>query len=85
MPTQVTYRAPGHQAAGGVPARPVGTVHSQLTLSAPWRRNRLTMCRHAATKAAGRTLLWAHGRPGSFMSCPKPMTTASPKFRTLVA
>ena len=56
MPTQVTYWAPGHQfAIGPVPGRSAWMVHSQVTLSAPWLRNSVTMCRHAATNVAGGT------------------------------
>ena len=53
MPTQVTYRAPGHQAATGpVPGSSACRVHSQVTLPAPRARNSVTMCRHAATNVA---------------------------------
>ena len=39
------------------------TVHSQVTFRAPAARNRLTMCRQAAMKAAGDVLLVAPGVP----------------------
>ena len=56
MPTHVTYALPGHHGAGeGMPPRfsMTLTVHSQVTFPAPRVRNRLTMCRQAATNSAG--------------------------------
>ena len=56
MPTQVTYPAPGHQEAiGPVVGRSALIVHSHVTLSAPWLRNSVTMCRQAATNVDGGT------------------------------
>ena len=77
MPTQVTYFAPGHhEAIGPVPGRSWLMVHSQVTLSAPSLWKTSTMCRHAATKTAGRTCPYPQEYQGAFISCPKPMTTA---------
>ena len=83
MPTQVTYWAPGHQeATGPVPGSSAWIVHSQVTFSAPWPRNSVTMCRHAATKVPGGVCPYPHEYQGAFISCPNPITTACPKSRT---
>ena len=50
-------------------------VHSQVTFHAPWLRNRVTMCRHAATNDAGDACRYPHEYHQAFISWPNPMMT----------
>jgi len=79
MPTHVTYDLPGHQSRiGPSPVVTPLTDHSQATLPAPDRRNRVTTCRQALIHSLGDARIQPHGYQFPFISWAKLMTTGWP-------